>query len=66
MTIRDTDLPNPLTKAWKLALAKKRYHVVETPPEPPTLDDVDDDDDDDDRTYPAMVVEGELSRMPED
>ena len=63
MTIRDTDLPNPLTKAWQIALRKKRLRVVETPPEPPSLDDVDDDDD---RTYPAMVVEGELSRMPED
>jgi hypothetical protein len=92
MTIRDTDLPQPLTKAWKLALKKKRYEILETPPEPegvPTLleyvaagypaenygafvgrrveeQTYVDDDDDEDRTHPAMVVDGELSRMPED
>lgn len=94
MTIRDTDLPNPIPKAWQIALRKKHYQVIETPPEPPSLldgiptlleyvaagypaenynafvgkrlEERTDVDDDDDRTHPAMVVDGELSRLPED
>jgi hypothetical protein len=37
MTIRDTDLPQPITKAWQIALRKKHYEVIETPPEPRLL-----------------------------
>lgn len=97
MTIRDTELPSPLPKALEMALRKKHYVVIETPPEPPNLLDgiptlleyvaagnsaedynayveqlqerlaeQTDVDDIDDRTYPAMVVDGELSRLPED
>lgn len=77
MTIRDTDLPQPITKAWQIALRKKRYKVIATPPEPegiPTLLEYAA------AGYPAenynafvgrrlaerTVVDGELSRMPED